>query len=101
MGFHGITAGRWLASVLSERFDMTADSFDFGCDTDIYRLTSRARNGVTFYARPSAPRRAFELGIFALEIFAARHPEITIHFYGNKIGRLRFPFVDHGTVTPA
>ena len=32
--------------------------------------------GVCYYCRPSTPRRAFELAIVALELFAARHPEV-------------------------
>lgn len=100
MGFHAITAGRWLAQTLAEKYGMETDSFDFGCDTDVYRLTNSPRNGIVFYARPQAPRRAFELGVLALELFAERHPDVEIHFYGNRIGPLRFPFTDHGLVTP-
>ncbi len=101
MGFHAITAGRWLSRLLPARYGMPADAFDFGCDTDRYRLERRTRDGVVFYARPQAPRRAFELGVMALELFHARHPDITIHFYGNKTGKMRFPIVDHGHVTAA
>jgi len=101
MGFHAITAGRWLSQKLSKEFGMTADSFDFGCDVMSYsRADKSKRNGVVFYARPDAARRGFELGLMAIEIFAARHPEIEIHFYGDKMGKLPFRFVDHGRVTP-
>ncbi len=41
MGFHAITAGRWLSSLLASRYGMGADHFDFGCDTEIYRLQRR------------------------------------------------------------
>jgi glycosyltransferase involved in cell wall biosynthesis len=34
------------------------------------------------------------------EAFAARRPDIEIHIYGDKLGRLPFPFIDHGHVTP-
>ncbi len=102
MGFHGITAGRWLAQKLSEDFGMAADSFDFGCDTSHYKLLPKSRrSGIVFYARQEAARRGFELGIMALEIFAARHPEIDIHLYGEKVGKLPFRFIDHGRVSPA
>jgi hypothetical protein len=101
MGFHGITAGRWLAQMLATDFGMSTDSFEFGCDTFQYRrLEGSRRSGLVFYARPEAPRRAFELGLMAMEIFAGRHPEIELHFYGNKIGKLPFRFVDHGSVVP-
>lgn len=100
MGFHAITAGRWLSELLSARYGMSADAFDFGCDNDRYHLQGRMRDGVVFYARPQAPRRAFELGMMALELFHTRHPDIAIHLYGNKIGKMRLPIVDHGHVTP-
>lgn len=102
MGFYGITAGRWLAQKLHAEFSMDADFFDFGCDTRVYhRIPGSRRNGIVFYARPGAARRGFELGLMAMELFAARRPDITLHFYGDSMGRLPFPFVDHGKVTPA
>ena len=39
----------------------------------------------------------------ALHLFVQRYPNLTIHFYGNRIGKLPFlpfPFVDHGTLEP-
>ncbi|RKT53966.1 hypothetical protein C8E97_2554 [Saccharothrix australiensis] len=101
MGFHGFTAGRFLAEKLRADLDMPADWFDFGCDTDRYHLKENTRrDGVVFYARRLAPRRAIEIGLLALELFAERHPEITIHTYGEKIGSLGPRHVDHGLVSP-
>jgi O-antigen biosynthesis protein len=101
MGFHAITAGEWLAQKLSAEFGMSADFFQFGCDTSRYHLLEDSRrSGLVFYARPEAARRGFELGLMAIEIFAARHPEIDIHFYGDKMGKLPFRFVDHGRIAP-
>jgi len=101
MGLHAITAGKWLAEKLRADFSMEADHFDFGCDISRYaRKPKSPRSGVTFYARPEAARRGFELGLMALEIFAARQPHIKIHLYGENLGRLRFPCVQHGHVTP-
>lgn len=103
MGFHAITAGAWLAGMLRADFGMQADHFEFGCDLSSYTLAPDhgARRGVAFYARPGAPRRAFELGLMALEVFARRNPEVPLHFYGDPMGELPFRFVDHGKVTPA
>ncbi len=102
MGFHAITAGRWLSQKLSQEFSMKADFFEFGCDTEIYKRSESAnRSGIVFYARPDATRRGFELGLLALEVFASRRPEIDLHFYGEKMGKLPFRFIDHGHVTPA
>lgn len=104
MGFHAITAGRFLAQKLKAEYGMAADSFDFGSDA-AYHLMERqgVRDGIVFYARPEpwAARRAFELGVMALQLFAERHPDITIHFYGSRIGKLPFPFKDHGLLRPS
>jgi beta-1,2-rhamnosyltransferase WsaF-like protein len=102
MGFHAITAGRFLAGKLRAEYGMAADSFDFGCDST-YQLMNRdgVRDGIVFYAKPDVPRRAFELGVMALQLFAERHPHITIHFYGARVGTLPFPFKDHGLLRPS
>ncbi len=101
MGFHGITAGKWLAKKMREEFSMPADSFEFGCDTSVYHFDPAAkRSGVVFYARPEAARRGFELGVMAMEIFAHKHPETGLHFYGDSMGHLPFRFINHGRVTP-
>ncbi|MDU0294107.1 glycosyltransferase family 1 protein [Saccharothrix longispora] len=101
MGFHGFTAGRYLADKLRTDVGMPADSFEFGCDADRYHLREGvARDGVVFYARRLAPRRAIEIGLLALEIFAERHPDVRIHTYGEKIGSLGPNHVDHGLVSP-
>ncbi len=101
MGFHAITAGSWLAPKLRKEYHMDADFFEFGCDTSCYyRLPNSKRCGIVFFARPEATRRGFELGLMAIELFAGRRPEIKIHFYGDKIGKLPFVFIDHGRVTP-
>jgi hypothetical protein len=103
-GFHGITAGRWLAQKLRSDYGMAADHFEFGCDLDRYRLDTGAgapgRTGVCFFARPITPRRAFDLGALALEVFASRHPGVDIHFFGDPVGNMPFPVVDHGVMTP-
>lgn len=101
MGFHAITAGRWLTEKLGTEFSMDSDYFEFGSDSSHYnRVSGYQRSGIAFYARPEVARRGFELGLMALEIFAKRRPEIELHFYGDKMGKLPFAFVNHGRVTP-
>jgi O-antigen biosynthesis protein len=100
MGFHGISAGRWLAQKLSAEFGMSSDFFDFGSDNSHYRLTNSKRSGVVFYARPEAARRGFALGLMAIRLLAARRSDIPIHFYGDKMGSLPFRFIDHGRIGP-
>jgi glycosyltransferase involved in cell wall biosynthesis len=103
-GFHGVTAGRWLAEILPRDYGMAADHFDFGRDLT-YALDpsvgANERSGICFYSRPDSPRRAFELAMLALELFAARHPEVDIHLYGVDLPkRVPFAAIDHGTITP-
>ena len=101
MGFHALTAGKWLAGKLSADYGMSASPFDFGCDTLSYANRGEPRTGIAFYARPSTPRRGFELGLLALQLFADRNPNIEIHLYGERVGATPFRCVDHGLATPA
>ena len=101
MGLHGIGIGRCYADKLRSEFGMTIDTFRYGCDVSRYRRWPESpRSGVVFYARRESARRGFELGLMALEAFAARRPDIEIHIYGDRLGRLPFAFVDHGRLTP-
>jgi glycosyltransferase involved in cell wall biosynthesis len=89
-GFYGITAGRWLASTLERDHDMACTAFDLGVDLDCYTppvgtAANEARDGVVFYARPDTPRRGYELGMAALALVAARHPESPIHLVGQDL----------------
>ncbi len=100
-GFYGVTAGRWLAEKLSTDYGMSCDYYDFGSDSDRYHFkNSGKRKQIFFYARPVTPRRGFELGVMALELFHRRHPEYEIHFAGWDVSGFKcsFPFVNHGVV---
>lgn len=105
MGFYGITAGRWLTHRLTSEYKMSADYFDFGADLAIYRPNDmtkiKKQKKVVFYARPVTERRAFELGIIALEIFHKKHPEYTIEFIGWDVSeyKIPFPYVNGGILT--
>jgi O-antigen biosynthesis protein len=103
-GFHGVTAGRWLALRLRRDYDMAADHFDFGRDLQYAldpALDPSRRTGVCLYSRPDTPRRAFQLAVLALDLFAERHPEVDIHLFGSSPGtRLPFEATDHGLCTP-
>jgi glycosyltransferase involved in cell wall biosynthesis len=100
MGFHAITAGRWLAQKLSGEFGMAADPFEFGCDTKSYFNRNERRTGIAFYARPSTPRRGYELGLQALQLFASKRPDIDIHLYGEDVWPLPFKAINHGLSSP-
>ncbi|HEV7657193.1 MAG TPA: hypothetical protein VGP36_21030 [Mycobacteriales bacterium] len=101
-GFRGITAGPWLAETLASRFGMDCTAFPFGTDLDVYHYDNTgSRPAVVFYARPGTPRRAYGLGVLALEQFARRHPSTEIHLFGDRVTGLPFPATVHGTVSPA
>ncbi|KQR24282.1 glycosyl transferase [Agreia sp. Leaf335] len=92
-GFHGITAGGFLAHKLASDFGMTTSSFDFGADSTMYKITNEARRKeVFFYARPVTARRGFELGILALEHFAKARPDYTINLAGWDVSSYDIPF---------
>ena len=105
-GFRGITAGRWLSERLTREHDMAADHFDFGCDLTHYRIdltpgAEARRTGVAYYCRPSTPRRAHELALVALGVFAEQHPDVDIHLYGEPVPDPGFEATHHGLMTPA
>lgn len=93
MNFYGITAGPWLTKRVHE-YGMKADYFDFGADLDIYRpkTTIQKKKKICFYARPVTERRAFEIGVMALEIFKTKHPEYEIDFVGWDVSNFKIPF---------
>jgi O-antigen biosynthesis protein len=100
-GFYGITAGRWLTTKLTEDYSMPCDYYDFGSDFSRYTYKNDgARKRIFFYARPVTPRRGFELGAMALELFHRKHPEYELHFAGWDVGdyKLPFKFVNHGSM---
>ena len=101
-GFHGVTAGAWLAQLLRANYGMPADHFDFGCDLERYSFDPASeRTSICHFSFPSKPRRAHTLALSALDLFAGRHPEVDIHLYGQSPGALPFRVVDHGLRTPA
>lgn len=102
LGLSHITLGKWLTDLLRERYGADADYIDFGLDREIYS-PSPAQNPdrprIVFYARPSTPRRGFNLGVEALNLVHRSAPQVEIVMFGAR--RLReypipFPYVDLG-----
>ena len=97
-----ITLGHWLGTFLRETYGATTFPFDFSVEHHRYFPRPESRPGrprVIFYARPSTPRRCFELGIAALAQVHARHPEAEIVVFGDHDLRnhnIPFPVVDRG-----
>jgi len=84
-GLHCITLGPWLAKLLRKRYHVTADHFDFAVDKEVFyprELPHDTSPRVCFYARPTTPRRAYEMGLTALQIVKDRLPEVEICLFG-------------------
>ncbi|MEP7762939.1 glycosyltransferase family 1 protein [Sanguibacter sp. 25GB23B1] len=92
-GFHGITAGPWLAGRLHDEYGMAADYFAFGADVRHYSyVNTERRKDVFFYARPVTTRRGFEIGVMALELIARERPDLTLHLAGWDVSSYDLPF---------
>lgn len=101
-GFQVVTVGDMVADELRERFGTDSTVAPFGTDQDVYSVTNPgARDEVVFYARPGAARRGYELGVLALEQFAARRPDVVINTFGAPAGSLPFPVRAHTHLSPA
>lgn len=83
-GFIGITGGHWLR----ERFESyggQAQEYIFSADQSIFypmNYKTREVKRLFFYGRPSTERRAFELGMAALELIAFKYPKLEIVIAG-------------------
>ncbi|HRN30342.1 MAG TPA: glycosyltransferase family 1 protein, partial [Terrimesophilobacter sp.] len=74
-------------------YGMRTAHYDFGSDPSNYPLTNEGERGeVLFYARPSTPRRGFELGVLALELFHRDRPKVGINLVGQKLKGFTIPF---------
>lgn len=94
-GFHGITAGQWLADKLYRDYGMKTNAIGFSFDRHLYRPYPRrnpTRKQVFFYARQATPRRGFELGILVLAEVARRLPEVQFVLAGCDTSQYDLPF---------
>jgi len=104
-GFHGITAGTWIADVLKRQFNMQCSPFGFSYDRDAYtnagdRMLPPGKKRVLFYARPETERRGFELGILTLSLVAKRLPnvEFTLAGFPHDSPDLPFTVINPGVL---
>lgn len=103
-GFKAITAGDWLKDKMRNDYGMEAESFGFSCDRSIYKLRERSdkKERLFMYARPVTSRRAFELGLLALNEIYKKRPDIEVIFGGWDVSTYDIPFKHKnlGTVQP-
>ncbi|MFZ4894467.1 glycosyltransferase family 1 protein [Plantibacter sp. Mn2098] len=100
-GFHGFSAGRWLAQKVTDEYGMTCDHYDYSVDKQHYSHTNDApRTEILFYARPPTPRRGWEIGELALTEFHRLRPDVTINLVGWDMSGydVSFPFVNRSAM---
>jgi glycosyltransferase involved in cell wall biosynthesis len=103
MGFPCIAASPWLSDLMRDRYGTESAHFELGVDFDTYRKLDQPREPQTivYYARPSTPRRATELGVLALEEVRERHPDCRIVMFGDvRMPWAPFQYEAAGVVTP-
>lgn len=102
-GFFGIVVGDWLARKLRSEYGMRTHTVGFGVEPERYRRLPRYRPAVKrvfFYARPPTPRRAFEVGMLALNEVWRRRPETEFALAGWDLSdhQIGFPHRSYGTL---
>lgn len=108
LGLYPITAGRWLAEVMAQRYGLPATAFDLGIDVDRYRplpsppAPARRDDVVMAYARWSTPRRAVPVVLAALAELHRRRPQTEAWLFGQggDVG-VDFPHRNLGVVRDA
>jgi len=82
-----IPFGDWNRRKLAHEFGYSGPAVKFPVDHEVYfpRTSEGRRNTILFYARPSQPRRLFELGFHALRLVRPHLPGYRIVFFGEHI----------------
>lgn len=102
-GFTAITAGDWLAKLMSENYGMKAYPFGFSYEHDRYApgIRKQGPRRVFFYARHVTARRGFELGMLALKRVHEQLPDIEFVLAGWDTSGyvIPFPHLNAGVVS--
>lgn len=94
-GYQSLTAGRWLARILSRDYGAQAMPFDLAPDHDVYHEAPRLRRDaktLIFYGRWMTHRRGFELASHAFELLLEKVPDVNILIFGAESLPQRLPF---------
>jgi glycosyltransferase involved in cell wall biosynthesis len=86
LGLYHITAGPWCEAFLRNQFGAPADHYPYPIDADVYQMHPRIKPGknIVFFAKPEMPRRCYELGVKALEVFHRLQPHVEIILFGSR-----------------
>ena len=101
MGFNIVCYGKWVADRIEREFGLSTHCIDFTMDKTIYKSKAGIRKvtDVLFFARPSQPRRCFELGVESLRLLFKGNKSFRISLFGeNDYGDLGFPYFNYGQV---
>jgi len=95
-GFKTFAGGDWLVNQLKSKHNVTAAIFPFGCDHALYTPAAQLNKPhgtktLLFYARPSTPRRGFELGMLAFEKLLAKLNNVQILLAGCDLSAYELP----------
>lgn len=85
LGLYPITSGPWPLAMLKNNFGIhEGNYFRFPVDRNIYYVDEATPklNRIVYFAKPSMPRRCYQLGVEALKIVNEKHPDWEIVFYG-------------------
>jgi glycosyltransferase involved in cell wall biosynthesis len=86
LGLRLISFGRWNAQKLKHDLGLESAIVDFPLDHEVYFPTGIKREKeILFYARPSQPRRLYELGLAAIDIVRPFAPDWRFTFYGEPV----------------
>ncbi|HEV2800006.1 MAG TPA: glycosyltransferase [Pyrinomonadaceae bacterium] len=92
-GFECVCAGRWLAQRMRD-YGNHAVPFELAYDPEVYfpgtELPQRKR--VVFYSRYQTARRGVELGLLALTLLKAKHPDVEVVLFGADEMPFDLPF---------
>lgn len=95
-GFHGFTAGDWLARRLADEFSMVTTPLGFSYDRDLYGPVDppfrNEKPRIFFYVRPPTARRAFDLGVLVFAELGRRLSGFTVVMAGWDVSHYAFPF---------
>ena len=87
VGTTNFTIGNWISHVLSVQYDAAGIPAGLGIDTELYHAKdvegSERETSICFLYQPEKPRRSPALGIEALRLVKARHPDTKIYVYGS------------------
>jgi glycosyltransferase involved in cell wall biosynthesis len=86
LGLQLITFGRWNAQKLKKDLGLESTVIDFPVDREIYFPNGATRRRqLLFYARPSQPRRLYELGLAAIDLVRPYAPGWEFLLFGETI----------------